>query len=542
MSGRSGVAVWSLLGACAVLIVGAMAWLTHGVMRAEEERSLAESRAQLEERIRLALWRMDPLAAAVTIGENQRVLRPPAARDEDPLVKLRFRIGPDGKPAADGASAEDLAALAGLVGGDDGQRAFEKLSLAIRCDNLWMANSAYTETPAAQQAWAGKLPQQQQELSYNERVQRGKAVNDLVSQAGLSQLGAADPAQALGVSTGGFQPTWLADEPFLLRQAGAVIEGVWLDRAAFRARLLDEIAALLPLADLVPSRPGEEAGAMELASFPWRLVPGESAVASTGLRGPVVASLATGWLAVAVALVAGFALVAGIVRLSERRASFVSAVTHELRTPLTTFRLYSDMLAGGAVVDEAKRGGYFRTMRREADRLSHLVENVLAFSRIERRSKRPRRSRLDLRDLLESMRERFEERLAGAGLALRIEVEGEPRASADPAAIEHILFNLVDNAAKYAAGSRPAEVRLEARAADGCVILEVADHGPGIPRGERQRVFRAFHKSAAEAADSKPGVGLGLALSRRLARDMGGELECLDGPGGRFRLRLPAEC
>jgi signal transduction histidine kinase len=254
----------------------------------------------------------------------------------------------------------------------------------------------------------------------------------------------------------------------------------------------------------------------------------------------VVASLGVGWLAVVVALVAGMALVRGVMRLSERRASFVSAVTHELRTPLTTFRLYSDMLASGAVADESKRSGYFRTMRREADRLSHLVENVLAFSRIERRGGKARISEVNFHALLDDLRERFEERLVGAGLKLWTGVEGEVVARADPAAVEHVLFNLIDNAAKYAADSKPPEVRITARLQGGRVEIEVADYGSGIPASERSRIFRAFHKSAAEAADSRPGVGLGLALSRRLARGMDGDLECRDGPGARFVLVLPA--
>ena len=70
--------------------------------------------------------------------------------------------------------------------------------------------------------------------------------------------------------------------------------------------------------------------------------------------------------------------------LSERRGAFVSAVTHELRTPLTTLRMYTEMLADGMVPDEPRRRSYLQTLRAEADRLGHLVENVLAYSRLER--------------------------------------------------------------------------------------------------------------------------------------------------------------
>ena len=115
----------------------------------------------------------------------------------------------------------------------------------------------------------------------------------------------------------------------------------------------------------------------------------------------------------------------------------------------------------------------------------------------------------------------------------------------DLTAVEQILFNLVDNAAKYAAppaGGPSLEMDF-ARAGDNLVVT-VADHGPGIAAGERRKLFRPFHKSARDAAHSKPGVGLGLSLSRRLARALGGELSLLPArdagtAGARFALRLP---
>jgi signal transduction histidine kinase len=218
-------------------------------------------------------------------------------------------------------------------------------------------------------------------------------------------------------------------------------------------------------------------------------------------------------------------------------------VTHELRTPLTTFRLYSDMLEQGVVTPE-KRAGYLSVLAREADRLSHLVENVLTFSRIERGNARANVREEDVAAMLESFRQRFESRLATAGLRLAVEATAGLRIRADLAAVEHILFNLIDNAAKYAAQSAPPEVLIRAVAANGKVEIAVADHGPGIPAADHGRIFRPFHKSASQAAETKPGVGLGLALSRRLARAQQGELllgEASSGASGAcFILRLPA--
>ena len=246
------------------------------------------------------------------------------------------------------------------------------------------------------------------------------------------------------------------------------------------------------------------------------------------------------WTAALIALAATMWLVRGVMRLSERRASFVSAVTHELRTPLTTFRLYSDMLESGAVKED-RRSEYLRVLSREADRLTHLVENVLAFSRIERGNARSKVRNIDADELLENMRERFESRLESAGLHLALDIPPGLRVRADQAAVEHILFNLIDNAAKYAAASDPPVVTISATRARGTVSLRIRDHGPGVPPSEARRIFRPFHKSAHEAAETKPGVGLGLALSRRLAQEQGGELTFSPTEQGAcFELRLPA--
>ena len=108
-------------------------------------------------------------------------------------------------------------------------------------------------------------------------------------------------------------------------------------------------------------------------------------------------------------------------------------------------------------------------------------------------------------------------------------------------AVEQILFNLVDNACKYAARAEKKSVELDARLAGRRLRLRVRDHGPGLSAKQRRRLFQPFRKSADEAAGTAPGVGLGLALSRRLARDMGGDLQLdeMAAGGAAFVLSLP---
>jgi signal transduction histidine kinase len=219
-------------------------------------------------------------------------------------------------------------------------------------------------------------------------------------------------------------------------------------------------------------------------------------------------------------------------------------VTHELRTPLTTFRMYAEMLAEEMVADDATRRQYCETLRGEADRLSHLVENVLAYARLERGGLGCRKIRLTIDELLRVSTERLATRAAQSEFELVIEAAAELRTvelRTDPVAVEQILFNLVDNAAKYAAAAVERKLRLSLLQVPGFLLLRVCDQGPGVRRAELGMLFEPFRKSAAAAAATAPGVGLGLALSRRLARDMGGDLKYLEPAGGGacFELQLP---
>jgi signal transduction histidine kinase len=113
----------------------------------------------------------------------------------------------------------------------------------------------------------------------------------------------------------------------------------------------------------------------------------------------------------------------------------------------------------------------------------------------------------------------------------------------DPSVVEQVLVNLVDNAAKYAHGASDRRIHLDIAASGTRLAVSVRDHGPGMSQRAVRRLFRPFSKSALDAAHSAPGVGLGLALSRRLARALGGSLRLQhNGPDGvSFVLTLPVE-
>jgi len=347
------------------------------------------------------------------------------------------------------------------------------------------------------------------------------------------------------------RPVWLDGRLLLARRVFVngreYIQGSWLDWPAIEQSLLESIRDLLPEARLEPvSDPASfENGERVLAALPVRLIPGALPPTADAGASPLRMSLAVAWACMLVAAGAVALLLAGALSLSERRGAFVSAVTHEMRTPLTTFRMYTEMLVKDMVPAE-RRTRYLDTLRVEADRLAHLVENVLAYARLERGKPASRLEPTTPAAILDHSRGRLADRAEQSGMRLVVEdLDGDDvnnaQIHADPMSVEQILFNLVDNACKYAAEAMDKTIHFRVRFLRDAVAFEVADHGAGIPPDQQRRLFRPFSKSAQQAAHSAPGVGLGLALSRRLARRMGGDLcyEPADGDGARFVLTLP---
>jgi len=208
--------------------------------------------------------------------------------------------------------------------------------------------------------------------------------------------------------------------------------------------------------------------------------------------------------------------------------------------------MYSEMLAEGMVKEPAQQRHYLQTLCAEANRLGHLVENVLAFARLERGRAQHRLEHLPLKSLLDRIQPRLEQRTLQAGLQFQIAAPQETlraELNVDVGAVEQILFNLVDNACKYAGPTTTTSpsIQLNVTSHNGTLNLEICDHGPGISPADARRLFRPFSKSAQQAAHSAPGVGLGLALCRRLSRSLGGDLtlDVSHAGGACFRLSLP---
>ena len=555
----------ALFGLCLAVLFAAMAWLSVELVALDRAERAAREDAAMEEAVRLALWRMD---SALTPIVAEHSARPAYVYDTfyDPVfnrvatragggvvsplltapsrfVRLDFILTPDGAVTSPQVPA-DPSALSGLVALDQLGAWADGLNRLRVTFSAPDAVAAVFDAPLGQGDALAELhgdPTQQQWMNVQELNTRTVLANEMIETQQMAVNYYNPPALH---TAGTVQPLWVAGELLFVRRcSGSMIQGAWLDWPALERSLLDSAADLLPQARIVPlASVDADPDARRLAWLPVILVPGDLPHPVARTTSPVALTLAVAWLCVLVAAAAVAMLLRGVISLSERRAAFVSAVTHEMRTPLTTFRMYSEMLAEG-MVDEQRRGLYLATLQREADRLGHLVENVLAYARLEQGRAASTVGAVAVGDILDRAVPRLVDRAQQGEMELALEAaEGAAGAQvrADAARAEQILLNLVDNACKYAVTAEDRTLRLEVSHRPGRVALTLVDGGPGVSPEVRNRLFQPFSRSAEEAAGSAPGVGLGLSLSRRLARDMGGDLKLLDRPdaGAAFEFSL----
>jgi two-component system sensor histidine kinase KdpD len=221
------------------------------------------------------------------------------------------------------------------------------------------------------------------------------------------------------------------------------------------------------------------------------------------------------------------------------RSALLTSISHDLRTPLasilgsaSSLRLYR------AQLDESGQDELIRTIQEEAERLNHFIANLLDMTRLESGALTPRFEPVDLSDVIGSVLRRAAKLLAQHRVVL--EVDGElPLLRLDPVLFEQVLFNLLDNAAKYTPSG--SSVTLQARRASDHVTLRLLDEGEGMPPDDLERVFDKFYR--VRASDRKrAGTGLGLAICRGFMEAMGGSITAAnrsDRKGAVFTLTLP---
>ncbi len=203
-------------------------------------------------------------------------------------------------------------------------------------------------------------------------------------------------------------------------------------------------------------------------------------------------------------------------QLARLRTDFISGVSHELRTPLAQIRMFSETLVLGRVRSDDERLRSLAIIDQEARRLTHLVENLLHFSRSERQTAHIAPEPTALAPLVQEVIDGFAPLAAARGARLSAAVPEDLVVPADPGAVRQMLLNLLDNAVKY--GPAGQEIRIGATRENGAARLWVDDGGPGIPSADREHVWERFWRLERDRGSAVAGSGIGLAVVRELAQ------------------------
>ena len=226
--------------------------------------------------------------------------------------------------------------------------------------------------------------------------------------------------------------------------------------------------------------------------------------------------------------------------LARLKSDFVSNVSHELRTPLALIRLYAETLELGRITTSDKKQQYYRIIRKESERLSALINNILDFSRIEAGRKEYEFRETDIAELISNTLDSYRYQIEQQGFAFEESIDPDlPPVYVDREAIARALVNLMNNALKYSCDQKFLGVKLYRD--NGAVKLEVADRGIGIARRDQAKIFEKFYRAGDPLVHNTKGSGLGLSLVRHISQAHGGDIsvESTPGKGSKFILSLP---
>jgi len=220
------------------------------------------------------------------------------------------------------------------------------------------------------------------------------------------------------------------------------------------------------------------------------------------------------------------------------RNTLLSGVSHELRTPLAAITgAASALIETGSQLTEDLRRELLETIYTESERMERLISNLLDMTRLESGGLRLKKEWQPVQDVVGAALRHLDRRLRGREIRTNLP-ENLPLLNMDGVGIEQVLANLIDNAVEYSPADTPIEI--SARRERGSVVIEVADHGPGLPPGTELRIFEKFFR--AHANETRRGIGLGLAISKGIVEAHQGSIMAKNRPegGALFRVTLPA--
>jgi signal transduction histidine kinase len=227
-------------------------------------------------------------------------------------------------------------------------------------------------------------------------------------------------------------------------------------------------------------------------------------------------------------------------RLEEVMAQFVSNISHELRTPLTCIKGYVETLMDGAAADPEMSKKFLGIIYEETERLNRLIRDLLDLSMMESKRTRMNQHLIDLGQLVQDAGDFLKDYAEKKKISLSFHLnENLPDVNGDEDRLEQVLINLMDNAIKYTPPGGNIQISCEQE--DGFLKVSVKDTGPGIPEGERERVFERFYRVETDRSTSTGGRGLGLSIAKHIVEAHGGAIwvESALGKGSAFCFTIP---
>ena len=226
--------------------------------------------------------------------------------------------------------------------------------------------------------------------------------------------------------------------------------------------------------------------------------------------------------------------------LSKMKSQFMSTVSHEFKSPLTSIRQMSEMLVQGRVPTRERQLKYHTTILKQSERLSHLIDNILDFSKMEEGRKLFHFEKNDITPVIRNIVESFQNHTAEQGFSIDLSItEPVPDVVFDCEAIEQVMHNLLDNACKYSGDSRGIDVKIVAKG--NRVIISVRDFGIGIKKEDHDKIFSRFYRAGEELTQTVKGSGIGLTIVKQLVEAHKGtiDVESEVGKGSKFIVTIP---
>lgn len=483
------------------------------------------------------------------------------ARDADRAARaLQAQARSLGKA---GRSEEAIDLLLNELGGERFTAARDGRGRLVAPDSFLVALHLASETDSNAARRAGRRLQERLE-NYGEpsmpiaqrrflmrrlaELRPGEAPADTFAAEQLAEAFlAADPSPAIEVD---LSPTSLPGIWRLSSSDGTVV-GLWREASipALSLREVDPPPAGSRLELLPPGRDGGKDAFLTITIdglLPaWRLslhLDDQQLVAAAASE-EVTGYLWTGALLIAAAIALAAVAAAAIrrqMRVAKLKNDLVATVTHELKTPLASMRLLVDTLLDGSAHDQQQVREYLELLASENERLSALIDDFLAFSRMERNKQAFAKVEIRPETVARSAEQAVRQRLENDRCQLDVDIAPDlPRIVGDPDALSTVLVNLLDNANKYSREDK--RIRLSAYSDNGSVVFDVEDHGIGLTPRAAKRVFERFYQVDDKLSRRGSGVGLGLAIVKFIVDAHQGEVSVTSQPGdgSTFRVRVP---